>query len=422
MKKMMKSTMAVVLSMSMLCSCGAAAGDTEKTNEVINETVSTDGVGIYHYQEEAMGGNLIIDWTLELKEDGTYSLTEAGPMGDTVHEGTYTYDGEVVTTGPFEGMVQATFFEADNSCKWILDGDTCEPVNPGDSAVEPESSVSKNNATYSGVAYASNSESQICDIYLPEGKENCPVIIVYHGGGFMFGDQAMDIIQPIISAALEHGYAVVSADYRKTSEAAFPAAVADAKAVVRFVKAKADEYGFDAENIVVWGESAGAYLASMTALTPGVAALDSDVTDYADQDESVSALVDFYGPIEFYTMDEEYKEMGQESNAVHTKDSFETGFLGIDDMSQNKDAVYESYWENYKDAVPKNLVAWIQAGTEDTQVPNTQSENFAERLSTIIGTEQVEFSLIDGAGHEDDLFYTEENLEQVFIFLDGVIK
>lgn len=68
--------------MSMLCSCGTAAGDAPKPDEVINETAdadvaseeeksadaaSADIVGIYHYQEEAMGGQLTVDWTLELK-------------------------------------------------------------------------------------------------------------------------------------------------------------------------------------------------------------------------------------------------------------------------------------------------------------------------------------------------------------------
>lgn len=418
--------MAVMLSVSMLCSCGTTAADTEKTEGVSNEAVASDAsdiiVGTYLYQEEAMGGQLIIDWTLELKEDGTYALTEAGPMGDTVHEGTYSYDGKIVTTGPFEGDVQAIFFEADKSCKWILDGNTCTPVSAGDGSAEVEAPVKTTNATYADVAYASNSDSQVCDIYLPEEEGTHPVIIVYHGGGFMFGDQGMEIIQPIIESAVDHGYAVVSADYRKASEDIFPAAVSDAKAVVRFVKANAGEYGFDTEHIAVWGESAGAYLAAMTALTPGVETLDGDVTDNADQDEIVTALVDFYGPIEFYTMDDEYKEMGQDENAVHTKGSFESAFLGMDDMSSDKDVVYASYWESYEDAVPTDLVAWIQAGTGDVQVPNIQSQNFAERLSAVIGENNVEFSLIEGAGHEDDKFYTDENLDQVFEFLDSVMK
>lgn len=429
--------MATILGLSMLCGCGEGQ-DKATTGQEMQQTAEKNGmaqsvdlsevVGTYIYKEAAMGNQFTVDWELELKENGTYTLTEVGPMGENVYEGTYSYDGEIVTTGPFEGTVMAAFFEADNSCRWILEGESCMPAaEEADGSMDgadigkPQASGSAD-ADYSAVAYASNSASQVCDIYLPDGEGPYPVIIIYHGGGFMFGDQTMAIIQPVIKSSVEHGYAVVSADYRKSSEEVFPAAVSDAKAVVRFVRANAEEYGFDAEHIAVWGESAGAYLAAMTALTPGISELDGDVSDYADQEENVRVLVDFYGPIEFYTMDEEFIAMGQEENANHTTDSFECKFMGISDMSSDKDTLYQSYWETYVQAVPADLSVWIQAGTEDVQVPNTQSQNFAERISEVIGTDNVHFSLIEGAGHEDDLFYTDENLAQVFEFLDGVMK
>jgi acetyl esterase/lipase len=441
MKKCIGIGTAFVLSLSMIGGCGST-NETATTVaesvvessvvEVVSDVLDVSVAGTYYFQESAMGGKLTVDWYLTLNEDGTYELKENGPMGESVFEGTYTADGEVVTTGPFDGTVEADFFEADNSCQWILDGENCTPANLGETSSEGMGAMkglggfdmakTESDADYPNVSYASNSSSQVCDIYLPEGEGDFPVIILYHGGGFMFGDQNMDIIQPVISSALKHGYAVVSADYRKSSEAVFPAAVADAKAVVRFVKENAKEYGFDSERIAVWGESAGAYLATMTALTPGEEFLDGDVTDCNTQDESVKALVDFYGPIEFYTMDEEYTDMGQEENANHSKGSFECNFLGVDDMTADKDATYASYWETYAESVPKDIKVWIQTGTQDVQVPNTQSQNLAERLGKVIGTDNVSFSLIEGAGHEDDLFYTEENLEQVFDFLANAMK
>lgn len=273
--------------------------------------------------------------------------------------------------------------------------------------------------TYESVAYASNSASQVCDIYYPNEKEDVPVIIVFHGGGFMFGDQGMPVIKPIISAAVQNGYAVVSADYRKSAEAVFPGALSDAKAVVRFVKANADEYGFDTEHIAVWGESAGAYLATMTALTPEVTSLDGDVTDNSEFDSSVTALVSFYAPIEFYTMDEEYQQLGLDGEK-HDEGSFECKFVGIDPLSSDKDKVYTTHWSTYQEQVPQNLVAWIQAGTGDTRVPYTQSENLAKGLEGTIAN--VEYSTIEGANHEDALFYTEENLNAVIAFLEKVMK
>ena len=78
----------------------------------------------------------------------------------------------------------------------------------------------------------------------------------------------------------------------------------------------------------------------------------------------------------------------------------------------------------YRDQLPDDyaLKAWIQVGNADESVPYTQSENFAERLGGVIGAENVEFSIIEGAGHEDAKFYTEENLKKVFQFLDSAMK
>lgn len=380
--------------------------------------------GTYTFEESAMGGQFTVPWKLELRDDGTYTITEENPfMGTSTYEGTYTVENGVVITGPFEGAAPlATFFESDKSCKWTLDGDICVPVNYDPNAAPdlgglpglPGGDEGGQDTEAETVAYASNSAAQVCDIYIPEGADKAPVIVLVHGGGFMFGDQGMAIIKPVIEAAVAHGYAVVSVDYRKSSEAVFPAALSDVKAAVRFVRANAERYGFDENKIVIWGESAGAYLSLMTALTPGVASLDGDVTDNAGVSSQVRALVSFYAPVEFFTL---YEEAGKPEAAA---DSFESKFLG-QDISADADATYATYWETYADAIPESLSAWVQAGDSDQRVPCTQSENFARRLAEKIGEENVEFGLIPGADHEDDAFYTQENLNAVFAWLDGVL-
>ena len=60
-------------------------------------------------------------------------------------------------------------------------------------------------------------------------------------------------------------------------------------------------------------------------------------------------------------------------------------------------------------------------GDSDTRVPYTQSVNFAEKLPEVIGEENIQFGIIEGANHEDAAFYTAENLAQVYAFLDGVL-
>lgn len=274
--------------------------------------------------------------------------------------------------------------------------------------------------TYENAAYASVSDSEVCNICLPEDaseSETYPVIVLVHGGGLAFETQNEALIQPVIQKGLDEGYAVVSVDCRKSSEAVFPAALSDVKAAVRYVRANADTYGFDTSSITIWGESAGAWLSLMTALTPEAEEPSGDVTDSS----GVITLVDFYGPVEFYTMDEEFEALGKDEDATHSDaDSFESKFLG-EALSADKETAYKTYWETYKDEPPDGftLRAWIQAGTDDDNVPYTQSENFVERLSKVIGSDNVSFSLLDGAIHMDPAFYTDGNLTAVFRFLQG---
>lgn len=90
---------------------------------------------------------------------------------------------------------------------------------------------------------------------------------------------------------------------------------------------------------------------------------------------------------------------------------------------EDEAATYASYWGSYTYALPADfaLSAWIQVGDADQNVPYTQSVNFAERLSALLGEDRVSFSIIEGAAHEDAQFYTEENLAAVLEFLSGAI-
>lgn len=429
----MRRVISTVVSAALLLSlAGCGAASTEASSSAVS-AVSAIQNGTYTYEETLPFGT--VPWTLNLAEDGTYTLTFKDFGGqENTYTGTYTTEGDTVTTSaPNEGVdgIQASFFNEDFSCVWTLNADgTLKPVNDagmvdfaGGLPDKMDGAKPESNADYQNVAYASNSKNEVMDIYKAgnaTGKD--PVIVVVHGGGFKFGDQSMPIIQPIIEAGTANGYVVASVDYRKSGEAAFPAAVGDVKAAVRYLKAHAEEYGIDPEKIVVWGESAGAYLAAMTATTPNVDSLNADVSDNLEQDSTVAALVDFYGPIEFATMDEEFTALGDTASANHTKGSFESDFVGVDDLSANPDKTAATWWGTYKDQTPTDLYAWIQAGTADANVPYTQSEHFAEALSEVVGNDHVQYSVLEGAVHEDDRFYTEENLNDVFAFLTDALK
>ncbi len=94
--------------------------------------------------------------------------------------------------------------------------------------------------THKDLAYATVSSAQKLDIYLPTtGSGPFPLVIMVHGGGFMFGDKADGGGLTGVDALLAAGYAVASINYRLSGEAQYPAQIHDAKAAVRFLRANA---------------------------------------------------------------------------------------------------------------------------------------------------------------------------------------
>ena len=269
------------------------------------------------------------------------------------------------------------------------------------------------------IRYGTKSASQVMDFYKTEANGKRPGIVLVHGGAFLFGDQKMKLIQPVITNAVNRGYTVVSVDYRKAREAHFPGALADVKACLRYIRAHAEEMSIDTDRITVWGESAGGYLALMTALTPTVKELDGDMKENSEHSSAVDHLVVFYPPVEFFTMKNEYLSMGDNE---HGDGKFESRFLGVKDIYQDKAACEASYWETYKNQLAESfsLSAWIQVGDEhDTKVPYKQAKNFAERLSGLENV-SVMFEQIPGAGHEYPLFYTNENIGRILDWIENL--
>ena len=102
-------------------------------------------------------------------------------------------------------------------------------------------------------------------IYTPEGDGPLPLLVFFHGGGWVIGSIATHdgLCRQLANAA---GCIVVSVDYRLAPEHAFPAAAEDAYAATRWVGENAGTIGGDATRIAVGGDSAGGNLTAVVAL------------------------------------------------------------------------------------------------------------------------------------------------------------
>ena len=269
------------------------------------------------------------------------------------------------------------------------------------------------------VAYATKSQAQKLDIYIPdEGEGPFPVILSIHGGAFKSGDKCDGQVIPMLEG-IKRGYAVVSINYRLSGEAIFPAQIYDVKAAVRWVRANAKQYKLNPGKIAAWGGSAGGHLAAMVGTSGNVKELEDLSQGNPDQSSRVQAVVDWFGPTDFLKMDEQLKESKVSNPQTHSiPDSPESELIGknlVDAPELVKAANPETYIT--KDDPP----FFIQHGLIDHLVPYQQSVNFAKKLEQVIGKEKVTIELLPGTDHGGPNYETEKNTNKVFAFLDKTI-
>ncbi len=104
-----------------------------------------------------------------------------------------------------------------------------------------------------------------CRMYIPDVNKTLPVLVWFHGGGWVIGNVAGSdgVTRHLASSS---GCAVLSVDYRLSPEVKFPGPLNDCYGVTKWVYENAESLNIDKNKIAVGGDSAGGNLAAAVCL------------------------------------------------------------------------------------------------------------------------------------------------------------
>lgn len=256
------------------------------------------------------------------------------------------------------------------------------------------------------IPYATVDDNELAlDLYMPAGANRPPLIVYIHGGAWRFGSR--DSVSPI--DLVDKGYAIASVSFRLTPVAPLPAQVHDIKGAIRFLRANASTYGFDADQIGVTGVSSGAHLAALVGLTNGSPPHEGDVGGNLDVSSDVQAIVSYFGASNLTSILAQSTPLG-----LNVREPALDLLLGgsVDDkvnLARFGSPVFQV------DAADPPLL--LLHGDQDPQMPINQSlELFGVAKDNGI---EVQFVPVHGAAHGGSDFFDADRTALVADFLDG---
>lgn len=269
---------------------------------------------------------------------------------------------------------------------------------------------------FSDINYVGDGEEyHNLDIYLPkEPKDKYPVVVhIYGSAWFSNSSKGTADINTICAALLKAGYAVVCPNHRSSFDAKWPAQINDIKAVVRFLRGKAEKFHLDPDFIGVSGFSSGAHLASVMATTNGMTTakqgdveydLEGKLGIFTDQKSYVNACCEWSGPVDLLHMDCD--------GIAKDPKSPEVAVMGMP-KEGNTDAYMLLNATTFIDS--RDVPIGIFHGLKDNVVPECQSSLFHQQLQAA-GVKTFLVEEPEG-GHGFNM-YSEQNLQKMVQWFD----
>ena len=242
-------------------------------------------------------------------------------------------------------------------------------------------------------------------------QTDAPLVLFVHGGGWRSGDRA-DAHSERLAPMAACGVTVASADYRLVPDATFPDQVHDLKGAVRWLRAHGGALGLRTDRLGIWGASAGAYLASLLALTPGDDELEGTVGGHLEQSSDVQAVVHWFGQSDLLVSGSR-----SDTEARLLPFAFEAGLLGVGSMDDAADRARGlSLLTRVSPQAPPFLIAH---GDRDHVVAPSEGMVLHDALSR--AGADTRLLLLGGAGHEGPEFDRPATLAMTAAWLRAVL-
>lgn len=292
-----------------------------------------------------------------------------------------------------------------------------EPI-PGAKVIEPErvDFVSEGLHYEPDIVYGrADGADLLMDYFHPKFHAGpVPAVIWIHGGGWFSHDLDRKYRPERELADLAKlGFFCASIDYRLSDQHPFPAQIQDCKCAVRFLRANAARLNIDPDRIAVWGESAGAHLAILMAVTNGMEAFEGN-GGWNEVSGDVQAAVSWYAPAELNSLHAYYAGLsgGSRRSIVEmlvNSSASDPGFAALADSAS------PHHYAN-RTAAPILLMH----GDRDSIVPYAQSENLYKALKAAGNPVRLITVHDQGHGFFDGKEYTRTIENFLFEHLCGV--
>lgn len=235
------------------------------------------------------------------------------------------------------------------------------------------------------------------DLWLPRGIGPFATVLVVHGGGWQRGERSdMD---GIALALARRGFAAVVPGYRLAPAHRFPAALHDLQQAVRWIRAQAALYRFDAARVGAYGYSAGGHLAAMLGVIGDGDSLDAP---HGGAEARVGAVVAGAAPFDL---------------ARYEDSPLVTAWLGA---TPAQDRALYARASPITHVSAGDAPTFIYQGTWDALVPAAMARDMKAALDA--AGVPAELFLVSGQGHITLFLLNDDSVRAAIDFLDRRLR